>query len=347
MSELTPLLACLALPFVERQLVWPQHEPVLFLRAQPGWGLSGLPSARLVCQQSFKPLAAALQAEGQRVLSLEALGEQTFDLVMLLPPRSRDEARALLAQAVCRLRPGGWLLAAQANNEGARSGEADMARLLGPPASCSKHKSRVYWAARDEARLDQALLAAWLALDAARPIAGGRYLSRPGLFAWDRLDRASQLLVEHLPPQLAGHGADLGAGFGYLAAELAARCPAVSGLDLYEAEARAVELARLNLAACQSRLALAFHWHDVTQGLQPGRRYDFIVSNPPFHQGRRDEPQLGQAFIRAAAAALRPEGSLWLVANRHLPYEAVLQQHFRRWREVVVEHGFKVLEAIR
>jgi 16S rRNA (guanine1207-N2)-methyltransferase len=33
------------------------------------------------------------------------------------------------------------------------------------------------------------------------------------------------------------------------------------------------------------------------------------------------------------------------VANRHLPYEALLTKRFREMRTVVVQEGFKVIEA--
>ena len=84
-----------------------------------------------------------------------------------------------------------------------------------------------------------------------------------------------------------------------------------------------------------------------TKGLDKPQHYDFIVSNPPFHQGRADQPEIGCAFIVAAAAALRPAGCLWLVANRHLPYEQVLRENFRKVRTVAEEQGFKVIEAIK
>lgn len=76
------------------------------------------------------------------------------------------------------------------------------------------------------------------------------------------------------------------------------------------------------------------------------RRYDFIVTNPPFHaQGRADRPDLGRAFLDSAADALAPGGRLWLVANRHLPYEAVLGARFASVRTVAQAEGFKVMEA--
>ena len=113
--------------------------------------------------------------------------------------------------------------------------------------------------------------------------------------------------------------------------------------DDVEAEARALALARDNLAS--ARVPVGLHWHDVTRGLS--QTYDVVISNPPFHQGRADEPALGLAFIAAAREALRPGGRLWLVANRHLPYEAALAKGFTQVRTVRDDAGFKVIEAIK
>ena len=84
----------------------------------------------------------------------------------------------------------------------------------------------------------------------------------------------------------------------------------------------------------------------MTAGLP--HSYDVIVSNPPFHtQSRTDRPDIGRRFIAVAAAALNPGGRLWLVANRHLPYESVLTESFGKVRIVAQEHGFKIVEAVR
>ena len=48
-----------------------------------------------------------------------------------------------------------------------------------------------------------------------------------------------------------------------------------------------------------------------------------------------------------AAQALNPGGRLWLVANRHLPYEVVLDERFGEVRTVAQQGGFKVVEAIK
>ena len=338
-----PALDTLLLPVRDGALQWPV-EGALFLRARDGWPLHRQPLPGLVCEQGFKPDADALQRSGMALATID--DTPPWPLVLVLPPRQRDEARALLVRAIECVAPGGRVLACMPNNEGAKSGESDLTRLAGPLQAVSKNHCRVFWTTPLQGVIDQELAMQWRAADAPRPILDGRFNSRPGVFAWDRIDPASALLAEQLPDMLAGRGADLGCGYGYLASEVLGRCRGVTALDLYEAQARALELARTNLQAFAGQVALDFHWLDVTAGLP--RRYDFIVSNPPFHaQGHADRPDIGQRFIAAAANALDPGGQLWLVANRHLPYEAVLDATFGRVRTVAQRDGFKVVNAIK
>ena len=128
-----------------------------------------------------------------------------------------------------------------------------------------------------------------------------------------------------------------------------ARCPRIASLDLYEADARALALADENLAdspVLQRNVPVHCHWHDVQRGVD--QRFDAIVCNPPFHAlGRGERPDIGRAFIASAATALKPGGVLWLVANRHLPYEDALASGFARVRSVAQQGGFKIVEARR
>jgi 16S rRNA (guanine1207-N2)-methyltransferase len=360
-ADADPALETLFLPFAEGRLAWPDGG-VLFLRARGGWPLHRWPTAGLVCEQTFKPEAEALERSGLTVREFADGEAGRYALVLLLPPRQRDESRALMARALAACAPGGRVVACVANNEGARSAEDDLRRIAGSVATLTKNKCRVFWTAplhgrgaasagdadvkSEKPEGDAALAAHWAAFDRVQPIADGRFVSRPGVFAWDRIDPASALLAGHLPADLAGRAADLGAGFGYLSAELLARCPRVTSIDLYEAEARALDLARRNLAAHAGNVALDYRWHDVTAGLP--QRYDVIVTNPPFHtQGRADRPDIGRRFIAVAAEALNPGGRLWLVANRHLPYEQVLNESFGSVRTVAQRDGFKIVEAVK
>lgn len=337
-----------------RALFWPFEtdtlpvpaSPVLFFGARAGAWIGAQATAGWQCEQPFAPWAQALRQ--QRIAVQPRLETGPCATALLLPPRQRDEARSLLARALRGTAADGLLVAAAGNNDGARSLESDLRSLAGAVHSQSKHKSRVLWTRVDPGTIDRALMDEWLSLDEPRRLGEGdaAFWTRPGLFAWDRVDAASALLAAQLPDTLAGRVADLGAGWGYLSMHLLRRCPGITALDLYEANARALDPARRNLAdvlAARTSPACEVHWHDVTAGLP--RRYDAIVSNPPFHIGRADAPQLGRAFIDSAAAALEPHGQAWIVANRHLPYEALLGDRFHSVSTPVQRDGYKVLHA--
>ena len=171
---------------------------------------------------------------------------------------------------------------------------------------------------------------------------GGRVVveglvSQPGIFSWNRVDPGTSLLLAHLP-KLSGRGADLGAGLGIIAKAVLA-APSVTELTLVEIDRRAVEAAKANVADARA----LFLWADAREAALAD--LDFVVSNPPFHAEGIEDRGLGQAFIAAAARMLRRGGTLHLVANRHMPYEAVLRAKFKSVKTVVDVSGYKIFEA--
>ncbi len=332
-----PVLDTLLLPIEDGRVSWPDG-PALFLRARYGHALNDAPRDRLICAQTFKPAVDTLSRAG---FTLRGDDNDAYDLTLVLPQRQRDENRALLARAVASTRDGGVVLAAASNVEGAKTLEGDLAALTGGVDSLSKHKCRAFWSRIDAAKIDRDLLEAWIAADAPRDIGG--YMSRPGVFSWDRIDAGSKLLIEHLPHDLSGRVADLGAGFGYLAKEVLTLCPGVTHIDLYEAEQRALDMARVNLEPFGDRAS--GYWADVTRGIEG--EYDAIISNPPFHTDRADRHELGQAFIKTAAAALKRGGVFLMVANRHLPYEETLKSAFKSVTVLTETGAYKVFWAVK
>jgi 16S rRNA (guanine1207-N2)-methyltransferase len=117
----------------------------------------------------------------------------------------------------------------------------------------------------------------------------------------------------------------------------------VTALTLLEIDRRAVEMARRNVA--DPRVTIL--WSDIrTAGAVPDR-LDFVVTNPPFHDGGIEDQALGRTFIARAAESLRPGGTLWLVANAHLPYEAALREAFRSVSVTAQAGGYRAFEARR
>jgi len=341
-----PALAALgwalaALPIAPRRALWVGARPGLDLPF--GFVLDAL--------QDFLPWAEALRRHGQACIEPEptdgrrgAALPQGQGLILLSPARQREAARAESARALAALADDGLLLAAVANDAGARTFESDLRQLCPALRVHSKHKCRVLLARASDR--EHARIAEWCRLDDARPLQTDGLVTRPllgapGLFAVDRIDAGSGLLIEHLPDTLGGAVADFGSGLGVLSAAALERCPRITALDLFEASARAAALSRHNLL--DARVPVQVHCCDVTAGV--AGRFDAVLSNPPFHEGARSLPTLGQAFIRVAAQALRPGGECWLVANAHLPYEAVMAECFVQVDAVASTRGFKLLRA--
>ena len=74
---------------------------------------------------------------------------------------------------------------------------------------------------------------------------------------------------------------------------------------------------------------------------------DAVVMNPPFHRGKAGDPGLGQAFIQSAARNMKPTGKLWMVANRHLPYEETIASLFAKVIDLGGNQRFKLICAER
>lgn len=265
---------------------------------------------------------------------ISALTDGSLDEIAVLVPGGAIEARYVLAQALRALKPGGALAAAAPKDRGGLRLKKTLQGFGCDVAESSRRHHRICEVGRpQELDLRDALEAG-----APRQLPAGVW-TQPGVFSWDRLDPGSALLLEHLP-KLAGRGADFGCGIGWLAHGVLASVDVIE-LTLIDLDRRAVECARRNVDDPRAH----FVWADVRNAAKDLEGLDFVVMNPPFHDGGQEDRALGQAFIRAAAGALRAGGRLWLTANRHLPYEAVLAEAFKSVRPVADAGGFKVYEA--
>jgi 16S rRNA (guanine1207-N2)-methyltransferase len=282
--------------------------------------------------------AGAMQASplapGATLLDDVAPGS-VASIAMVVPPGT-IERRCALARALTGLAPGGALVALGPKDKGGARIAKELTAFGGTPTEQSRHHWRVCRMLRPQAPvgLEAAMAEGALRFDPALSL-----WTQPGVFSWDRIDEGSALLLDALAP-LAGQGADLGCGLGLLSRAALAQGAAVRAIEAVELDARALAAARRNLSDPRVR----FHWRDVRAGL-PFANLDFVVMNPPFHAGGRDDPGLGRAFIAAARAALRPGGVLWMVANRHLPYEAELAARFATLEVRAQSPRFKIVRA--
>ena len=320
----------LSLALTGGDLVLPEDGAIAVFGPRAGADLSALPKDRVQVITAFKPDHDAFAAAGY---PCSRQPEGGFSAALVCLPRAKAQGRALLAQACTLVGAGGLVMVDGQKTDGIESMLRDLRGLGLSPMVLSKAHGKILWFAAQPMPDD------WQS-KGPRPVDGG-FLTAEGVFSADGIDPASRLLADNLPEKIGAHVVDLGAGWGYLAARILER-DTVSHLDLVEADHNALDCARENVTDPRAR----FHWADATIW-RPAAPVDAVVMNPPFHTGRAADPDLGRAFIASAAAMLCAQGRLWLVANRHLPYEAALTQLFAEVGEVAGDNRFKILLAAR
>lgn len=299
---------------------------IAVMRPPANYDVASLNRNDMLVSQGFYPDFAAWTDAGYVVTARP----EPAEVAIVVVPRAKALARAMIAEAATWAK---LVVVDGMRTDGVDSIFKDCRKRLGDLPSIPKGHGRIFWFAGTDKFAD------WIAPPPEMGAHG--FYTTAGVFSEGAIDVGSALLAEALPEKLPAKMADFGAGWGYLAAPVLAR-KGVQSLDMVEAEALSLDCARLNVTDPRVK----FHWADATQfQVKPG--FDGMVMNPPFHTGRASEPHIGRAFIAAASRALASHGKLWMVANRHLPYEQTLRDHFRNVEEIAGTGAFKVLHATR
>ena len=315
---------------------------VYFANAQFTPDLGSIESSAIFLQQNFKPYTEVLEARGYDVSTEFPSQGEMYDLSLVPVPKNAIEARYVVAQALQCTKAGGRIFCAADN----RAGGGRLKKMLqdfgvSGLQQDSRNKARVVTGVIEA--LNSEAIDAALHDGSVQNISEGDFISQPGVFSWDRIDKGSDILVRHLPSDLSGRVGDFGCGYGYLSRFLLRNCPDISYLVSIDADFRAVELCRSNLE--EFDIEKEFVWADLRQ-FKSIRGLDVVVMNPPFHEGKAQDISLGISCIQAAAGSLRPGGVLYMVANSHLPYERVLGDFFAVCDMLHDGQGFKVFKAI-
>ena len=326
--EPAPRAARLSIAMDSEGLALPEG-PICVYRPRAGESFDPLAKDRLHLTQGFFPDHMALATAGYKV----GIAALAAPIALVCLPRSKSEALGLIAEAA-RLGARMILVDGQ-KTDGVESVLKAVRARVALGGTVSKAHGKLFWFAPETVDFSDWALREVTINDPEL----GRFQTLPGLFSADGVDPASQLLAQVLPENLPAQMADLGAGWGFLSAACLRR-EGVTALHLIEAEANALELARRNITDPRA----VFHWADATAISLP-EPVGGVVMNPPFHTSRKAQPALGLAFISAAARMLSGRGQLWMVANRHLPYEGALSELFAK-HEILTETGaFRVWHA--
>lgn len=309
----------------------PPEGKILVIGADARSDLSALPRENTTVIQGFEPDYKTLEMAGWQVRTgLE--GDESFDKAIVFLPRARAEARLRIHDAARHLAAKGQLWIDGQKTDGVDSMLKEIRNLTAVEQVTSKAHGKIFHVPET----------GWVPADWSDTprIIDGHFKTRAGVFSADGVDEGSHMLASLLPERLPTRIVDLGAGWGWLSAQILTR-QGVQALHLVEANATALDCARENI----SDNRVQFHWADAASFTLPDP-VNGVIMNPPFHAGTRSgDPQIGAVFIAAAARLMTGAGRLWMVANRHLPYERVLESHFAHFEEIGGDNRFKILTA--
>lgn len=316
--------------------------------------------AATACAERTLEANGVANADVQVADGVIGLSPASFDLVLSHLPRGRAVQQELIRGAAWALRPGGRFYFVASKRVGIKGAVAYARELFGRCGVVRQKKGyhvalTVKPADLQPLPLVNDYVARTITLDGVETT----LVSKPGVFAWDRLDDGTAALVEAMEIGARDRVLDLGCGTGLagLAAARRAFLPSpnfwggVGGrgssdgqVTLIDADLRAVESAHCTLEAngiTNAEVLLSDCGSAVLD-----RRFDVVVANPPFHQDLGVDYEVACQFVRDAARVLDAGGYLFLVANRFLRYDDLIRETFGSVATTYADGRYHVLTAV-
>ena len=170
---------------------------------------------------------------------------------------------------------------------------------------------------------------------------GLSFFTKPGIYGWNKIDAGSRMLASLLPDLDGCRVLDLGCGYGYLS--ICAHQKGATEVVATDSDVRAI-------AACRRN----FDKYGITGSVIPSDcgnelqgPFDFILCNPPFHQGFSSGVNVSNRFFAAMHRLLSPDGLCMMVSNAFLPYEKRIRGVFGNCAVSKEADGFKVLRLAK
>ncbi len=242
-----------------------------------------------------------------------------FDLVVLPFPASSESQLMwdLLEAGHDALVAGGRLIVATDGKPDALRAAVKKVFRNVTPGAFGRRGGASFYATR---RREGAVLAdrAHMGRAVIRPADGAAPLSldletRPGTFAYRRLDAGTRALAEAWAPAAGGRAAgavlDVGAGCGALGIVAALRLP-TARVTLVDSNARAMDCAGRNAERMGVGARVTTYVRADFEDL-PEAAFDVVLANPPYFGDFR----IARSFAGAARRALRPGGRAHFVAR--------------------------------
>lgn len=275
--------------------------------------------------------------------------KSSFDLVLYRVSKEKAIVHHIINQSAYVLKPQGKLLLAGGKNEGIKTYVDKATKYLNTEKHIEK-LSKDDWIAElenhhsDEPALDDKNYREFLTIGEEN---GRTFISKPGVFGWNKIDQGSALLLEHMPEFIkrlniskddtTNSVLDLGCGYGYLLSAMKDfGFETLVGTDNNAAAIQAAE-ATMKANSIDAQIIPA----NCAEGID--QKFDVVVCNPPFHQGFSVEGELTDRFLAATRRLLVSGGAAIFVVNTFIPLEAKAKSYFKKVDLLANNKSFKVI----
>lgn len=286
---------------------------------------------------------------------MSSIPVQHFDCIYYRVSKEKAVVHHIINCAAEYLNVNGCLLVSGYKNEGIKTYIDKATRYLGECSKRERGKNSSQLAVincqngvREGDRLDDKHYSQTRIINSKDDI---EFVSKPGLFGWNKIDQGSAFLVEHLPQFMQRQAphmekpiciADLGCGYGYLSV-MAHRLLATK-IIATDNNAAAVNVCKQNFKrhGIDGEVVLT----DCVEGIDH-QVVDVVLCNPPFHQGFAVDSNLVSKFLIGCHRLLALGGSALFVVNSFIPLERRAADLFTHVEVLNNNRHFKLVVLIK
>ncbi|WP_286240119.1 methyltransferase [Neptuniibacter halophilus] len=320
--------------------LWLADENLLSARLSPNPAVTVITNRIDLYQQ--------LQQQGWQAqfsdYDLSEIPDQSFDTVIYRVSKEKPVVHHLINEAFRCLKPEGQMFLSGDKSEGIKSYFSKARKLFGGGESSKAEKDTwlVSLAKYNTGSDDFLDSKAYPQLRVCCQDEQFEYWSKPGVFGWDKVDKGSAYLIEHLDnflmtlPEPPRNALDLGCGYGYLSLNISSLGIPVTATDNNAAALLACER-NFERYPLQGKVVPA----SCAEGIS--EKFDLILCNPPFHAGFSVDGDLTDRFLKAAHDRLSSRGVACFVTNLHIPLERKAAACFHQAECIAANGNFKLV----
>lgn len=267
-----------------------------------------------------------------------AYADNSLDCIIFRIEKEKAVNIHIIHQALYKLSEQGVFHLIGYKNEGIESLAKIIAKQTNSPIEKTKYKQLHHLAISKASRIEIENHYAQLQ---ELCIDGVSFLSKPGVFGWQKVDVGSTLLMQAFAEQISKEAEakilDLGCGYGYLS--LQAKQLGFEQIDATDNNAAALIACQANFDKLQID-GKVFADHIAQQSAS--QAYDIVLCNPPFHQGFAHSKQLIHDFCFQAHRVLKRHGQAWFVVNQFIGIDAIANKIFSQVERLNEAEGFRI-----